>query len=192
MSERHRGRALVDAAVAAIVPGDDIEAGHRDDTLKWIRGGGPLWRIAKPATPPKHLVAYSALVDPAAGACLLVAHRNAGLWLPPGGHMEEGEHPVEAARREAGEELGLDPEPVAGLVSNPFFITATVTGGVDAGHTDVSLWCVLLGDASAPVTADPVEHTAARWWSYEEIGRSPADVFDPHLGRFLAKLRAAA
>jgi 8-oxo-dGTP diphosphatase len=65
-----RGRALVDAAVAAIVPGDDIEAGHRDDALAWIRGGAPLWRIAKPATPPKHLVAYSALVDPAAGACL--------------------------------------------------------------------------------------------------------------------------
>jgi hypothetical protein len=32
----------------------------------------------------------------------------------------------------------------------------------------------------------------SRWWSYGEIDRASADTLNPHLGRFLAKLRAAA
>ncbi|HET6833936.1 MAG TPA: hypothetical protein VFH30_08700 [Acidimicrobiales bacterium] len=56
-----------------------------------MRSGAPIWRTAKPATPPKHLVAYFVLVDSAAHSCLLVDHRLADLWLPTGGHVEPGE-----------------------------------------------------------------------------------------------------
>jgi len=40
---------------------------------------------------------------------MLVFHRNPGAWLAPGGHVELGETAVEAALREAGEEVGLRP-----------------------------------------------------------------------------------
>ena len=41
------------------------------------------------------------------GATLLHWHRKVGLWLPPGGHIEPGEDPVEAALREVIEETGM-------------------------------------------------------------------------------------
>ena len=41
------------------------------------------------------------------GATLLHWHRKVGLWLPPGGHVEPNEDPMQAARREALEETGI-------------------------------------------------------------------------------------
>jgi 8-oxo-dGTP pyrophosphatase MutT (NUDIX family) len=38
---------------------------------------------------------------------LLVDHKNARLWLPTGGHVEEGEDPRATVVRELKEELGL-------------------------------------------------------------------------------------
>jgi 8-oxo-dGTP pyrophosphatase MutT (NUDIX family) len=38
---------------------------------------------------------------------LLHRHRKLGMWLPPGGHIEEGELPDEAAVREVWEETGV-------------------------------------------------------------------------------------
>ena len=44
------------------------------------------------------------------GKLLLLNHAKIGAWLPPGGHMEEGEFPDETAIRETKEETGLDVE----------------------------------------------------------------------------------
>jgi ADP-ribose pyrophosphatase YjhB (NUDIX family) len=41
---------------------------------------------------------------------LLHHHRKLGMWLPPGGHIEENELPDEAATREALEETGVEVE----------------------------------------------------------------------------------
>jgi 8-oxo-dGTP diphosphatase len=56
-------RSAIRAEVASIEPFDPIERVHRDDALAWIDSGVELCRIQKPATPPKHLVSYFALVD---------------------------------------------------------------------------------------------------------------------------------
>lgn len=40
------------------------------------------------------------------GEILLLRHGKLGVWLQPGGHVEDGETPDEAARREALEETG--------------------------------------------------------------------------------------
>jgi 8-oxo-dGTP pyrophosphatase MutT (NUDIX family) len=42
------------------------------------------------------------------GKVLLIKHKKLGLWLAPGGHIDEGETPDEAALRELKEETGLD------------------------------------------------------------------------------------
>jgi ADP-ribose pyrophosphatase YjhB (NUDIX family) len=44
------------------------------------------------------------------GKTLLHKHRKLGLWLPPGGHVDEGETPDQAVLREVKEETGLDAE----------------------------------------------------------------------------------
>lgn len=46
---------------------------------------------------------------------LLAKHRRLGLWLPPGGEIEPGERPLEAALRELREELGPEAAKVAEL-----------------------------------------------------------------------------
>lgn len=87
---------------------DKLEQETKSDVLSWIDSGAQLFRLEKPATPRKHLVSYFVLVD--GDHVLLVDHINAGLWLPTGGHVEEGEHPRTTALREVREELGIDAE----------------------------------------------------------------------------------
>lgn len=47
-----------------------------------------------------------------AGRTLLLWHARLRMWLPPGGHLEPNEDPVEGALREAHEESGLAVEVV--------------------------------------------------------------------------------
>ena len=171
--------------LAATAPGDDLEARHRAGTLAWLTATDDVFRRVKPATPPRHLVSYVVPIDPDDGAVLLVAHRNAGLWLPPGGHVEPDEHPADTAARELREELGVD-----GAAAEPVFLTVTETVGVDAGHTDVSLWFTAAVARGAALTPDAGEFADVRWWSAAEIAAAGPAGFDPHLGRFLAKLGA--
>lgn len=188
-------RTAVEAALLAIEPWDATEGAHRDDALNWVRSSAPIWRTERPATPPKHLVAYFLLVDPALGLCLLVDHRKAQLWLPTGGHVEPGEYPTSTVTRECREELGIEAVPMKGLSSNPLFVTETTTVNVDAGHVDVSLWYVCRGDSTQPVLYDSAEFRDARWWDIAALEDSVGAAlvvagFDPHLPRFLGKLTA--
>jgi 8-oxo-dGTP diphosphatase len=152
--------------------------------MRWLERTDDVFRRVRPATPPRHLVSYVVPVDERDGGVLLVDHVNAGLWLPPGGHVEPDEHPAATARREAEEELGL----ADAAVGEPAFLTVTRTGGVDAGHTDVSLWFVVPTPREQPLTIDRREFRSARWWSPAEVAAAGGAGFDPHFGRFLAKL----
>jgi len=175
-------RQQIHAEIEAISPADAIEAEHHADALTWLRSGAELCRIAKPATPPKHLVSYFAVVD--GENLLLVDHKNAQLWLPSGGHVEPGEHPRETVARELFEELGFK---AAHEIGPPLMITASETVGLTAGHTDVSLWYVVHGDRSQELQYDKQEFNDVRWFKFSEI---PYYRTDPHLRRFVQKLKA--
>jgi len=177
-------RTAIREEVASIEPFDALESAHRADALAWIDSGVELCRIQKPATPNKHLVSYFALVDD--DHVLLVDHRNAGLWLPSGGHVEPGEHPRATVVRELGEELGLElPEgPKA-----PAMLTISETVGATAGHTDVSLWYVIGGNRHITLAFDAAEFHSVRWFHFDEV---PFSRSDPHLARFLEKLARCA
>ncbi|MEU4312509.1 hypothetical protein [Nocardia sp. NPDC024068] len=47
-------------------------------------------------------------------------------------------------------------------------------------------------DRGTAFTLDPTEFCGGRWWSVDEIGAADPALFDPHLGRFLTKLRGSA
>lgn len=55
---------------------------------------------------PAQLAAIAWVIDPERRHVLLVRHRVFG-WSCPGGHVEAGEHPADAAARELAEETGL-------------------------------------------------------------------------------------
>lgn len=173
--------AAVHDLVSALIPADDLEARHQADTLRWLRSTDDVFRRARPATPPRHLVSYVVPVS-AEGHVLLVDHINAGLWLPPGGHVEPDEHPAETARREAFEELGIRG------TGTPVFLTVTRTEGIDAGHTDVSLWYLFPVAVDQPIKPDHREFRESRWWSPADVDAADPAGFDPHLARFLTKI----
>ncbi|WP_101924985.1 NUDIX domain-containing protein [Luteimonas rhizosphaerae] len=173
------------AELASITPCDPLEQVHLRDAIDWVRSGAPLCRTEKPAIPPKHLVSYFALICD--GFILLVDHRNAGRWLPTGGHVEPGEDPRATVVRELKEELGIDL--ARDHVHAPCMVTVTETVGATSGHTDVSLWYAITGDRHAPIEFDPVEFHDARWFSFAAL---PLHRCDPHLHRFVAKLECTA
>ena len=175
----------VHSEVQEIRPMDSVELAHLEDAIAWVNSGAPLFRVAKPATPPKHLVSYFAVVDQE--HILLVDHKNAKLWLPTGGHVEPNEDPRATVAREAREELGLEISLTE--VGPPKMVTVTETVGVTSGHIDVSLWYVLQGDRNSKPVFDQSEFNDARWFPFAQ---APLHRSDPHLGRFLAKLRMGA
>ncbi len=162
---------------------DSLEQAHITQTLDWIASGGaPIFRTAKPAMPPQHLVSYFVLFDPSQAKILLVDHKNAGLWLPAGGHVELGEHPTTTVEREVVEELGIAAK---FLFDEPLFLTVSATVGMAAVHTDVSLWYILQGDAASDPWFDSGEFHQVCWFALNDL---PTDRCDPHLQRFVAKL----
>ena len=180
--DSHRMRMEIRREVALIEALDDTERNDIADVIAWIDSGAELCRLEKPATPPRHLVSYFAVVD--RDHLLLVDHINAELWLPTGGHVEPGEHPRTTALREAREELGVDGE---FLHEQPLFLTLTETVGKTAGHTDVSIWYALRGDRRAELVFDTAEFRGIRWFDKDDV---PLERADPQLRRFLKKLYA--
>lgn len=169
--------------ISAIVPFDDLESQHIQETLAWIQSGDQIFRLQKPATPLKHLVCYFIVLDEKAQKILLVDHKKAGLWLPAGGHVELNENPQDAARRECFEELAIAAE---FLHETPLFLSSVTDVDHIPGHTDVSLWYVLKGEAGASYEFDQREFNSIQWFDFDEI---PLQISDPHMGRFIQKLK---
>lgn len=170
--------------VEGILPHDDMELEHQKDVLSWVDSGEPIFRIESPDVPPKHLVSYFIVYDSSSQKILLGDHRKSGLWLPSGGHVDPDEHPKDTVKRECQEELREESQ---FFLEQPLFVTVTGTVGLTAGHTDVSLWYVLLGDASKIPDFDSREYNKMAWFPLDEL---PLAQSDPHLGRFAEKLRS--
>ena len=176
---------LVLSQLELIRPVSDAERAQWMDAKRWVASGAPLFRLAKPATPPKHLVSYFPVVD--GEHILLVDHKNAKRWLPPGGHVEVDEDPRATVVREVKEELGF--EVLDSEVQAPLMVTVTETVGLTSGHTDVSLWYPIQRSRHTPIVFDESEFNDARWFRFSE---APLEQSDPNLGHFLHKLRAVA
>jgi 8-oxo-dGTP pyrophosphatase MutT (NUDIX family) len=110
---------------------------------------------------PIHVTASGIVVG--ARGTVLHRHKKLGIWMQPGGHIDAGERPEDAARREATEELGLAVEhPGAG----PLLLHLDVHEAADA-HTHLDLRYLLLGADTDPMPP-PDESPDARWCSWEE------------------------
>ena len=175
-------RQKIHRLISSLNPLDNIEKEHIRFALDWIESGSEIFRIEKPGTPDIHLVSYFVIASPEMNQILLVDHKKAELWLPPGEHVDPGEDPKETVRREAKEELGIDAE---FLFDEPLLLTVTKTVGNVARHTDVSLWYLLKGDPSQVLDYDPNEFHQIHWFGINEI---PVDNTDPHMKRFIEKM----
>ncbi len=125
----------------------------------------------------KCIVAGCLVIDK--GKLLLLNHSKIGGWLPPGGHIEEGEFPDEAALRETKEETGLDVELLSDdaikyadgdsrTIGTPFTITYEdiryKTGSHHVHFDLIYIARVKGGSISAKKESDE-----ARWFTSNEI-----------------------
>ena len=100
----------------------------------------------------------------AAGRVMLGHRHPARAWYPDcwdlfGGHVEPGESPEEAARRECREEISvdvLDLEPIAAPLDDPGIVTHAFLTRRWTGQ---------------PMNAEPDEHDAVGWFSAPELPR---------------------
>lgn len=113
------------------------------------------------------------------GEVLLLDHAKHGIWLQPGGHIEEGETPDEAAVRETREETGLEVEVVDGYsperdpgkeehmeaLPRPFDVNVH---RIEEGHwhCDFVYLAEVVDEGEA---SHPEEHEGAEWFSREEL-----------------------
>ena len=149
--------AQVRAGLERHVPGDEREARSKVAVLD------ALARLRSPFdehAASEHVTA-SALVVGARGTVLHM-HKRLGRWLQPGGHVEAGEAPWEAAWREATEETGLALDHPPG---GPRLIHLDVHEAA-RGHVHLDLRYLLLGDGRDPVPG-PGESPEARWFGWD-------------------------
>lgn len=143
--------------MASHVPGDDREVAAKE------RFVAELDRLEHPGdrgADPVHVTASAIVVGPR--GTVLHRHRLLGLWLQPGGHLEPGESPADAALREAREETGLD---LAHPAGGPVFVHLDVHDAAH-GHTHLDLRYLVLGGDEDP--APPAgESPEVAWFAWD-------------------------
>jgi 8-oxo-dGTP diphosphatase len=102
-----------------------------------------------------HVAAALAVDD--RGRALMVRKHDTTMFMQPGGKIEPGEHPLDALRRELGEELGLD------LPAEAFTWVGTFEEDAanEPGHLVRAEVYAVTVDATAPAAA--AEIAECRW-----------------------------
>jgi len=139
------------------------------------------------ATLPAHVTASAVVLDPRHRVVLLHLHRRLDRWLQPGGHIEPGERPEDAAVRETLEETGVvarHPD------EGPVIVHLDEHPGPD-GHIHLDLRYLLVADSTAPTigtgeTTGEGPGATLRWAGLPEV----RDMTDPSLARAVDALRS--
>ena len=153
------------AEIAAMPPVDER---HATSITRFV---AELDRLPSPLdehADPVHVTA-SAIVVGERGT-VLHRHKRLGLWLQPGGHIDAGETPWDAAVRETREETGLAADHQGGSAQ---LIHVDVHAG-GRGHTHLDLRYLLTAPSEDPSPPDG-ESPHVRWFAWDEaIARADA------------------
>ena len=166
-------RALIRASVVAREP---VDARERTSLAAFVDHFDRLSDPCNEHADDVHVTA-SAIVVGRRGVVLHL-HKRLQRWLQPGGHIEAGELPWEAALREAREETGLpvelgdvestDVEPGGREPGDvgPRLAHVDVHAG-PRGHTHLDLRYIVFG-ADADPQPPPGESQQVRWFSWDD------------------------
>lgn len=174
----HDPRAEVIDLVAAVAGRHPVDDRERASIAVLLREVARLAHPFDQNADRTHVTASAIVVGPR--GVVLHLHRRLGLWLQPGGHIEAGETPAGAARREAAEETGLS---VADPAGGPRLVHVDVHPG-PRGHTHLDVRYLLVAADLDPAPA-PRESQQVRWFGWDEA----IDVADAGLVGALRHLR---
>lgn len=144
-------------AIASITPFDQRESQDIQQTLDWLQSAQ---QIHKPDNMKEHLGVIFFVLSPDRTQTFMLNHKKAQMWLPPGGHVNMGQTFEEAVKFEIKEELGIEAK---FLLPHPFFLSRTLTSGLNAGHIDITAWFILEGDPSVAYRVQEKEASEAKW-----------------------------
>lgn len=167
--------------IRGINPLDQQEKDDVDLTLDWLK---TAQFVHKPMNMDSHLGVLFMLLSPDLKSTFIINHRKAQLWLPPGGHVDSGLSFQQAIELEIREEMSIEP---TFLDTKPFFLTRTLTGGVNAGHIDVTSWFLLEGNPDITYEIQAKEASEGKWADLESIYNDPNL---RHLHRAVKKIKA--
>lgn len=156
--ERERDR--VGALRRALAALPDVDARQAGARVRFLAALDLLPQPFDQHADPTHVTA-SSIVAGARGT-VLHRHKRLGTWLQPGGHIDPGETPWEAARRETREETGLEAAHPAG---GPRLVHFDVHPG-PRGHTHLDLRYLLVADGLPRPPAG--ESQDVRWFGWDE------------------------
>ena len=113
-----------------------------------------------------HVNVFFLPYDKAQGRIYLGHHKKADDWIPPGGHIEKGETPVEAAIREMQEELKttISEDDLTLWNLSYKYIGRPEMGCL--GHYD--LWYLVDSDSANDFDFDRGEYYDAKWYKIED------------------------
>ena len=109
------------------------------------------------------------------GKVLLIDHEKLGMWIPPGGHVEEDEMPHETARRETLEETGIKVEfqerPETGYEEESYDLPRPFNINLhrikeNHWHCDFAFRARKTGETEA---SHSEEHNGTRWFTEEDL-----------------------
>jgi 8-oxo-dGTP pyrophosphatase MutT (NUDIX family) len=155
----------VRATVLAHTPGDEREEQARARILESLDS---LERPFDEEAGPRHVTASAVVVG--TRGTVLHLHKRLEKWMQPGGHVDPGEAPWEAARRESGEETGLVVSHPAG---GPRLIHVDVHEAAE-GHVHFDLRYLLLAEDAEPCPGVG-ESPDVLWFAWDEA-EARADV----------------
>ncbi len=122
--------------------------------------------LTRDENPTSHFSVYFLPYNPEVKKVFIVHHKKAGLWITPGGHINQGESLLQTLSREVKEELGF----TYSIPQNfqPFLLTTTlINNSIHLCRTHFDIWYAIQTDGRE-FKIDSREFYETRWLNIPE------------------------